>query len=138
MINQNLYIEISRLIQEARNKVVQSVNWTMVITYWEIGKRIVEEEQHGQNRTEYGRFLIKTLSEKLTREFGKGFDKRNLFYMRQFYLTFPIMNALRSQLSWTHYRLLMKISRSKSFPRIRFYGCPGVQKVYFCTAASPG
>ncbi|MEA1967835.1 MAG: PDDEXK nuclease domain-containing protein [Thermodesulfobacteriota bacterium] len=108
-INENLYNEISILIQQARKKVVQSVNWTMVITYWEIGKRIVEEEQHGENRAEYGRFLIKTLSEKLTREFGKGFDKRNLFYMRQFYLTFPIMNALRSQLSWTHYRFLMKI-----------------------------
>ncbi|MCP4105755.1 MAG: DUF1016 domain-containing protein [Desulfobacteraceae bacterium] len=104
-----LYNEISTLIQQARSKVVQSVNWTMVITYWEIGKRIVEEEQHGENRAEYGKFLIANLSEKLSDEFGKGFDKRNLFYMRQFYLTFPIVNALRSQLSWTHYRLLMKI-----------------------------
>jgi predicted nuclease of restriction endonuclease-like (RecB) superfamily len=109
MTNQNLYNEISSLIQQARSKVVQSVNWTMVITYWEIGKRIVEEEQHGENRAEYGKFLITNLAEKLSGEFGKGFDKRNLFYMRQCYLAFPIMNALRSQLSWTHYRLLMKV-----------------------------
>lgn len=109
IINENLYTEISALIQQSKKKVVQYVNWTMVITYQEIGKRIVEEEQHGKNRAEYGKFLIANLSKKLSNEFGKGFDKRNLFYMRQFYLTFPIMNALRSQLSWTHYRLLMKI-----------------------------
>ena len=82
MINENLYNEISVLIQKSRKKVVQSVNWTMVITYLEIGKRIVEEEQHGKNRAEYGKFLIANLSEKLSDEFGKGFDKRNLFYIR--------------------------------------------------------
>jgi predicted nuclease of restriction endonuclease-like (RecB) superfamily len=109
MINENLYNEISTLIQQARSKVVQSVNWTMVITYWEIGNRIVEEEQHGENRAEYGRFLIKTLSEKLTGEFGKGFTQTNLKYMRQFFKSFPIRHALRDRLSWTHYRLLMKI-----------------------------
>jgi predicted nuclease of restriction endonuclease-like (RecB) superfamily len=109
MINQNLYNDIRELIRNARNKIVQSVNWTMVITYWEIGKRIIEEEQNGENRAEYGKALIKTLSEKLTQEFGKGFTETNLRYMRQFFKLFPIRHALRDKLSWTHYRLLIRI-----------------------------
>jgi len=109
IINQKLYNEISSLIQQARSNVVQSVNWTMVITYWEIGKRIIEEEQKGEGRAEYGKYLIKTLSEKLTQEFGKGFTETNLRYMRQFFKAFPIRHALRDKLSWTHYRLLIKI-----------------------------
>jgi predicted nuclease of restriction endonuclease-like (RecB) superfamily len=109
MTNQNLYNDISELIRNARNKIVQSVNWTMVITYWEIGKRIIEEEQNGENRAEYGKALIKTLSEKLTQEFGKGFTETNLRYMRQFFKLFPIRHALRDKLSWTHYRLLIRI-----------------------------
>jgi predicted nuclease of restriction endonuclease-like (RecB) superfamily len=109
MTNQHLYNDISELIRNARNKIVQSVNWTMVITYWEIGKRIIEEEQNGENRAEYGKALIKTLSEKLTQEFGKGFTETNLRYMRQFFKLFPIRHALRDKLSWTHYRLLIRI-----------------------------
>lgn len=114
MINQNLYIEISRLIQEARSKVVQSVNWTMVITYWEIGRRIVEEEQHGENKAEYGKFLIKNLSEKLSEEFGKGFGERELRRMRQFYCYFPIRDAVRPELFWTHYRLLLRVEDERA------------------------
>jgi len=102
IINQSLYDDIRNLIEQARSKVVQSVNWVMVITYWEIGKRIVEEDQHGEKRAEYGKYLIKDLSEKLTREFGKGFDQSNLRYMRLFYKTFPIRDAVRHTLSWAH------------------------------------
>ena len=94
----------------------------MVEAYWNIGKLIVEEEQKGEKRAEYGNFLLKELSEKLTNDFGKGFSERNLRNFRQFYLTFPIRHAvraksqdtlissqkklqLRRELSWTHYRL---------------------------------
>ncbi|GAK49964.1 putative cytoplasmic protein [Candidatus Moduliflexus flocculans] len=73
--HQQLYQDICELIEHARSSVYQTANWAMVRTYWEIGKRIVEEEQHGENRAEYGKFLVAHLSEKLTAEFGKGFDK---------------------------------------------------------------
>ena len=79
----------------------------MVQAYWEIGRSIVEE-QGGEERAEYGNALIINLSEKLTADYGKGFDERNRF-MRRFYTTFPIRNALRSELAWTHYRLLCKV-----------------------------
>ncbi len=77
----------------------------MVMAYWRIGKRIVEEEQLGEKRAEYGAFLIKQLSERLTKEFGKGFSIVNIKNFRQFYLTFPdnqLSYALRSQLTWTN------------------------------------
>ena len=80
----------------------------MVQAYWEIGRSIVEE-QDGEERAEYGNALIINLSEKLTADYGKGFDERNLRFMRRFYTTFPIRNALRSELAWTHYRLLCKV-----------------------------
>ncbi len=80
----------------------------MVQAYWEIGRSIVEE-QGGEERAEYGNALIINLSEKLTADYGKGFDERNLRFMRRFYTTFPIRNALRSELAWTHYRLLCKV-----------------------------
>jgi hypothetical protein len=111
--NTNLYAEIRHLIEEARKQVVRSVNSAMVFTYWEIGKRIVEEEQKGENRAEYGAFLLKNLSEELTREFGKGFIERNLRFMRQFYISFPIRNTLCSELSWSHYRLLFRVEKEE-------------------------
>lgn len=106
-INETLYVEIRQLIEQARNNIVRSINWAMVITHWEIGRRIVEEEQNGQERALYGQFLIKNLSEKLTQEFGKGFDARELRKMRQFYTCFPIRDALRPELTWTHVRFLI-------------------------------
>ena len=111
--NTDFYAEIRQLIENAHKQVVKSVNSAMVFTYWEIGKRIVEEEQNGENRAEYGKFLLKNLSERLTQEFGKGFIERNLRFMRQFYLLFPIRNALRSELSWTHYRLLFNVEKEE-------------------------
>ena len=108
-INENVYSEIKLLIVQARASIVRSVNWAMVLTHWEIGKRIVEEEQNGQERAVYGKFLIKDLSKQLTEEFGKGFDERELRKMRQFYSLFPIRDAVRPELSWTHYRLLLRV-----------------------------
>jgi hypothetical protein len=77
--------------------------------YWHIGKRILEEEQEGKERAVYGEYLIKTLAEQLVPEYGSGFSIRQLELCRQFYRIFPIANAQRSQFSWTHYRLLIRI-----------------------------
>jgi predicted nuclease of restriction endonuclease-like (RecB) superfamily len=81
----------------------------MVEAYWNIGQQIVEEEQNGKDRAEYGSYLIKELSTKLTKDFGKGFTQQNLRNMRQFYNCFPIRSTLCSELSWSHYRLIMRL-----------------------------
>lgn len=106
----SLYIEIKTILQQARDSSYRAVNFTMVVAYWEIGKRIVEAEQGGKLRAKYGASLLKELSKKLTVDFGKGFDESNLRYMRLFYSAFPIRDALRHELSWTHYRLLLRIN----------------------------
>lgn len=97
----------------ARNKVYQTANFAMVEAYWNIGKSIIEE-QGGNDKAEYGAGLLKELSKQMTHDFGKGFTVTNLKYMRQFYLTFPNGHALRDELSWTHYRLLMKIENDNA------------------------
>ena len=112
--NTNFVNDIKALINEARHHVVRSVNTAMVITYWEIGRRIVEEEQNGSNRAEYGKYLIENLAKELTADFGKGFSVPNLRNFRQFYLVFPIRHALRSELSWTHYRQLMRVENEEA------------------------
>jgi predicted nuclease of restriction endonuclease-like (RecB) superfamily len=104
-----LYEKVASLITAARSRVRSAVNQEMVLTYWQIGQFIVEDEQAGETRAEYGKVVLEGLSERLTAAFGKGFDVRNLRYMRQFYQLFPIRNALRSELSWTHYRSLLKV-----------------------------
>ena len=105
--------EFSRdLILNSRKLVYQTANFAMVETYWRIGEKIVEE-QGGAERSKYGDRLIASLSEKLTAEFGKGFDKTNLGRMRQFYLTFQNVDALRQQLSWSHYRSLIRVENPK-------------------------
>ncbi|MFH1352579.1 MAG: PDDEXK nuclease domain-containing protein [bacterium] len=104
-----LYKKIKTVLDEARNKVYRAVNFTMVEAYWNIGHLIVEEEQKGKYRAEYGASLLKHLSQKLQTEFGKGFDESNLRNIRLFYINFPIRDALRHELNWTHYRLLMRI-----------------------------
>jgi len=96
------------ILTAARNKVYSAANFAMVEAYWHIGKNIVEK-QGGEMRAEYGAQLIKALSEQMTADFGKGFTVANLKNMRQFYLTFQNSYALRSELSWTHYRLLMRV-----------------------------
>jgi predicted nuclease of restriction endonuclease-like (RecB) superfamily len=111
--NSGFYNEIKSLIVQSRFKIYQTVNFAMVQTYWQIGKRIVEEEQAGSTRAGYGESLIDMLSERLTTDFGKGFSRRNVFYMRSLYVSFPIVHALRAQLSWTHYRLILQIDNQK-------------------------
>ena len=112
--NENqIYGQIKEILTTARTKVYSAVNFAMVEAYWLIGKQIVEA-QAGNERAEYGSSLLKYLSERLTRDFGKGFTVTNLTYMRQFYLTFPIRHALRDKLGWTHYRLIMKAENEQA------------------------
>lgn len=101
----NFFSEIKVLLHTARNKVYQVINQTMTQTYWEIGHRIVEQEQQGQARAEYGAMLIKKLSDELSKEFGKGFSVDNLKNMRRFYQCFPKSETASHQftLSWSHY-----------------------------------
>lgn len=101
--------EIRQVLDNARKQVAYSVNSTMVQAYWQVGKFIVEYEQGGQGRAEYGQNILKSLSERLTVEYGNGFNVTNLKYMRKFYQLFPKSHALRDQLTWTHYRTLLKV-----------------------------
>lgn len=107
----NTFIEeIRQLLRQARQGVLHQVNTIMVKTYFEIGRRIVEQEQNGQDQAVYGSYLLETLSLTLSKEFGKGFSKRNLELIRKFYLTYRIAKSPISQsLSWTHYLHLMRI-----------------------------
>ena len=109
-----VYGEIKAILESARSQAFRAVNFAMVQAYWNIGRGIVEEEQRGKARAEYGEYLLKDMSERLAKDFGKGFDYSNLKNMRQFYLTFPIGDALRSHLSWTHYRLLMRVEKESA------------------------
>jgi len=106
-----LYKNVKQVIEQARKTVYRSANITMVKSYCHIGKLIVEEEQNGKERAEYGKELISNLSRKLSVDFGKGFTETNLKYMRQFYVLFENSHALRGELSWTHYRLLLKVEK---------------------------
>ena len=132
-LKKDFYNSIRNILLQAREQISYTVNVAMVQAYWHIGKNIIEEEQAGKRRAEYGQKLIEALSKKLSKEFGKGFDPSNLMRMRQFYLLFPksatlrhqsgkkstlrrsgtkiagkqqILAALRRELSWTHYKLL--------------------------------
>ncbi len=94
--------------------MLRRVDVAQVQTYWGIGRHIVEFEQGGQNRATYGKQLLSRLAESLTHEFAKGFDERNLRNMRAFFQHFPNWNAVRSELSWTHYRLLLRVDSPKA------------------------
>ena len=109
----NFYNEIKNILISARNTVYKTANFAMVEAYWNIGKRIIDE-QGGKDTAEYGQGLLQELSKQMTKDFGKGFTVANLKNMRQFYLTFPNGYALRSELSWTHYRSLMRIENEKA------------------------
>ncbi len=127
-INFDFYNKIAELLKNARSKVIQTVNTTMVYTYFEIGRIIIEEEQKGKERAEYGKKILRKLSQKLNKEFGRGFSVDNLENMRKFYLTYSIsetssrksvkdksetvsrkFESIDFQLSWSHYLFLMKI-----------------------------
>jgi len=104
-----LLVEVRQIIAAARHQVLRAVDTVQVQTYWQVGRHIVEYEQGGEVRAAYGKGLLKSLATELTKEFGKGFDATNLRHMRDFYRSFPICDALRRELSWTHYRLLLRV-----------------------------
>lgn len=106
---EQLHQHIAHVIQNGKQTTYRAINSAMISTYWEIGRLIVEEEQQGKERANYGNYLILTLAKRLTNEFGSGYNERNLRYMRNFFIIYPIRNALRSELTWTHYRLLMRV-----------------------------
>jgi len=110
-IKKDIYQEIHDLLHNARQNIISNINSTMTKTYFLIGKRIVEEEQDGNKRAEYGKNLIKMLSEKLTKEFGKGFSETNLEQMRKFFKVYGISQTLSEEfrLSWSYYLVLMRI-----------------------------
>ena len=101
--------DIKQIINTARTNAVRSVDFCRVQMYWTIGQRIVEKEQQGKERADYGTYLIKNLAKEIEPEFGSGFGERQLKFCRQFYNTYPIKNALRSQLNWSQYRMLIQI-----------------------------
>ena len=112
------YESVAEVLRNARSNAYRTVNFIMVEAYWTVGKMIVEEEQQGKERAEYGAFIIGNLSIRLTEEFGKGFTEANLWNFRQFFLTFSspdaegrILYAVRRELTWTHYRQLMRVEK---------------------------
>jgi len=105
----DLFSAVKEIIVQSRLRIFRVANSALLESYWQIGKLIVEDEQQGKLRADYGKETLKNLSKQLTFEFGKGFDERNLNNMRAFYSAFPIWYALRTELSWTHYRLLSRL-----------------------------
>ncbi len=114
LIKDGFYNSVKEVLEAARSNVYRAANFAMVGAYWNIGRLIVEEEQRGKTRAEYGKYLINELSGKLTKDFGKGFTERNVRNMRAFYSAFPIWHAVRAELTWTHYRLLLKVEKEKA------------------------
>ncbi|URL06956.1 PDDEXK nuclease domain-containing protein [Avibacterium sp. 21-595] len=108
--NTTIITDIKQIITQSRENAVRAVDFQRVLMYWHIGKRIFEEEQQGQARADYGSYLIKSLAKQLQPEFGTGFSARQLERYRQFYRTFPIATALRTQLNWTQYKSLISIN----------------------------
>jgi predicted nuclease of restriction endonuclease-like (RecB) superfamily len=110
IIDQSIIKDIKKIILDAREKATRMVDHQRTTMYWHIGKRIFEEEQQGKDRADYASYLTRHVADQLEPEFGSGFSKRQVELFRQFYRTFPIANALRSQLGWTHYKMLIRLN----------------------------
>jgi predicted nuclease of restriction endonuclease-like (RecB) superfamily len=111
---EQFYNRIHKILSMARGRAFKAINDEMIIAAWQTGQEIVEEEQRGQKRAEYGAQIIQMLSKRLTQDFGKGYTVTNLWYMRQFYQTFPIPHALRGELTWTHYRMILSVKNEQA------------------------
>ena len=105
----SLFASVKEIIVSARQQAYRNSNSILLHMYWQIGQLIIEEKQGGKEKAAYGKAVLKNLSRQLTEEFGKGFDERNLNNIRAFYSAFPIWNAVRTELSWTHYRIISRI-----------------------------
>jgi hypothetical protein len=113
-VHSEFYESIAEVLHATRSKVYRAVNFAMVEAYWNIGRMIVEEEQQGKERAEYGTFIIRNLSVRLRDKFGQGFSEQTLWNIRQFFLAFPILSALRRELRWTHYKMLMRVENDNA------------------------
>lgn len=109
LTNARIITEIKALIAQSKEKAIRAVDHERTLLYWHIGKRIFDEEQHGQDRADYGAYLTKYIAEQLEPEYGTGYSRRQIELMRQFYRSFPIANTLYSQLSWSQYKLLIRL-----------------------------
>ena len=105
-----LFDDVRAIIEEARTNAIRSVDFNRVLMYWNMGRRVFEEEQHGADRSDYGSYLIERLAQRLEPGYGSGFSKRQLYFSVQFFKAYPKVNALRSQLNWTQYRTLIQIT----------------------------
>ena len=112
--SRTVYDRICAIIESARGNIARVINTEMVTAYWHIGREIVEEEQRGKSRARYGETVLRKISKELTDDFGKGFDESNLRNIRYFYLTYQKCDALRHELSWTHYRILMRVDKPEA------------------------
>ncbi|WP_290766643.1 PDDEXK nuclease domain-containing protein [Fibrobacter sp. UBA4297] len=110
VISAKLVQDARQIIETAQKNAVRSVNFCRVQMYWNLGKRIFEEEQHGKKRADYGAYIVKSLAERLEAEYGSGFGIRQIERARQFFLLYPIASALRTQLNWSQYKMLIAIS----------------------------
>lgn len=110
----DVYARICSILENARANVARVINSEMVVAYWHIGREIVEEEQRGKARADYGKKLLEGLAGRLSDGFGKGFDVSNLWNMRQFYQTYPILDTVCRELSWSHYRILMRVEKPEA------------------------
>lgn len=111
---QILYDQIRQVLFDAQRSVSHAVNTAMVHAYFEVGRLIVEDEQHGEARAEYGKETLMDLSKRLTLEFGKGFSRQNLQNMKQFYISFQNCQTLSGKLSWSHYTLVMRLDNEQA------------------------
>ena len=108
-VSVSFYDDIKKIILDSRNAAIRSVDVQRVLMYWRLGERIFVEEQHGKERAGYGEYLIKNLAKEIEPEYGSGFGIRQLERARQFYRVYPIASALRTQLNWSQYRMLIAI-----------------------------
>ncbi len=112
-MNNSIINDIKAIISESKEHAIRSVDFSRTLMYWNIGKRIFEEEQQGKDRADYGKYLLEYISKEIQPEYGNGFSRRELERYRQFYRTFPIATTLWSQLSWSQYKLLMTLKDSE-------------------------
>lgn len=120
LTNISLITDLRSIIEQGKRQAYAAINATMISTYWNVGKRIVEEEQHGEARAEYGEYIAKTAAKELQKEYGNAFNYRNICYFRQFYLCFrniEIVNARVHNLTWTHFRHLLRVDDEKYRPQ---------------------
>ncbi|MCT3777165.1 DUF1016 domain-containing protein [Elizabethkingia anophelis] len=118
LVNKSIISDIKGIIASSKDNAIRAIDNQRTLMYWHIGKRIFEEEQQGKDRADYGKFLTKYISEELEPEYGSGFSKRQIELFRQFYRTFPNTNTLYSQLSWSQYKIIIRL---ESQDKIDFY-----------------